>query len=86
MLFVKKRTHEEGTFAFLSCGVNDEEVIGDFASEHTAEEALHSCGFWRSSALIIQFCRKMQNKLSHGDVEGTAKAGKALRYERETLR
>ena len=81
ILFIKERTPEEGTFALLRYGVDDEEVSGrDFASDHTAEEAMHLRAFLRTSALVIQFCRRIQNKFSHGDVEGAVKAGKALSH------
>merc|ERR550539_921636 len=62
-------------------GVDDEETGGrDFAADHTAEEALHLRAFLRTSALVIQFCRRIQTKFSHGDVEGAVKAGKALSH------
>merc|ERR550539_1641723 len=59
----------------------DEEEKGrDLATQHTAEEALHLRAFLRTSALVIQFCRRIQTKFSHGDVEGAVKAGKALSH------
>lgn len=62
-------------------GVDDEEVTGrDFAADHTTEEAMHLRAFLRTSALVIQFCRRIQNKFSHGDVVGAVKAGKALSH------
>merc|ERR1740123_2252782 len=62
-------------------GVDDEEVSGrDLASQHTAEEALHLRSFLRTSALVIQFCRRIQLKFSHADVEGSVKAAKALSH------
>merc|ERR550534_1623278 len=62
-------------------GLDDEEVSGrDLASQHTAEEALHLRSFLRTSALVIQFCRRIQMKFSHADVEGSVKAAKALSH------
>jgi hypothetical protein len=62
-------------------GLDDEEVSGrDLASQHTAEEALHLRSFLRTSALVIQFCRRIQLKFSHADVEGSVKAAKALSH------
>jgi len=62
-------------------GLDDEEVSGrDLASQHTAEEALHLRSFLRTSALVIQFCRRIQLKFSHADVEGAVKAAKALSH------
>merc|ERR1719210_1924126 len=62
-------------------GLDDEEVSGrDPASQHTAEEALHLRSFLRTSALVIQFCRRIQLKFSHADVEGAVKAAKALSH------
>merc|ERR1712156_114808 len=62
-------------------GMDDEEVAGrDLASHHTAEEALHLRSFLRTSALVIQFCRRIQLKFSHADVEGSVKAAKALSH------
>merc|ERR1712147_582101 len=62
-------------------GAEDEEAGGrDFATDHTAEEALHLRAFLRTSALVIQFCRRIQNKFSHADVEGSVKAAKALSH------
>jgi len=34
----------------------------------------------RTSALVIQFCRRIQLKFSHADVEGAVKAAKALSH------
>merc|ERR1712078_486489 len=60
---------------------DDEEVSGrDLATQHTAEEAIHLRSFLRTSALVIQFCRRIQNKFSHGDIEGSVKAAKALSH------
>merc|ERR1719190_155299 len=60
---------------------DDEEVSGrDLATQHTAEEALHLRSFLRTSALVIQFCRRIQLKFSHADVEGAVKAAKALSH------
>merc|ERR1719150_2729034 len=62
-------------------GLDDEEVSGrDLAQQHTAEEALHLRSFLRTSALVIQFCRRIQLKFSHADVEGAVKAAKALSH------
>jgi len=62
-------------------GIDEEEVSGrDLASQHTAEEALHLRTFLRTSALVIQFCRRIQVKFSHADVEGSVKAAKALSH------
>jgi len=62
-------------------GLDDEEVSGrDLAQQHTAEEALHLRSFLRTSALVIQFCRRIQLKFSHADVEGSVKAAKALSH------
>merc|ERR1711970_109696 len=62
-------------------GLDDEEVSGrDLAQQHTAEEALHLRSFFRTSALVIQFCRRIQMKFSHADVEGSVKAAKALSH------
>jgi len=62
-------------------GIDNEEVIGrDLASQHTAEEALHLRSFLRTSALVIQFCRRIQLKFSHADVDGAVKAAKALSH------
>merc|ERR1712141_65780 len=62
-------------------GLDEEEVSGrDLASQHTAEEALHLRTFLRTSALVIQFCRRIQVKFSHADVEGAVKAAKALSH------
>jgi len=62
-------------------GMDNEEVVGrDLASQHTAEEALHLRSFLRTSALVIQFCRRIQLKFSHADVEGAVKAAKALSH------
>lgn len=59
----------------------DEEVSGrDLATQHTAEEALHLRSFLRTSALVIQFCRRIQAKFSHADIEGAIKAAKALSH------
>merc|ERR550539_1937276 len=59
----------------------DEEEKGrDLAQQHTAEEALHLRSFLRTSALVIQFCRRIQLKFSHADVEGAVKAAKALSH------
>merc|ERR1712078_742453 len=60
---------------------DDEEVSGrDLATQHTAEEALHLRSFLRTSALVIQFCRRIQMKFSHADIEGSIKAAKALSH------
>eukprot|EP00494_Astrolonche_serrata_P031277 UN31546 len=62
-------------------GDGDEEVSGrDLTVHHTAEEALHLRSFLRTSALVIQFCRRIQLKFSHADVEGSVKAAKALSH------
>merc|ERR1711933_187598 len=62
-------------------GLEDEDVAGrDLATQHTAEEALHLRSFLRTSALVIQFCRRIQMKFSHADVEGSVKAAKALSH------
>merc|ERR1712051_988990 len=62
-------------------GADDEDISGrDLASSHTAEEALHLRSFLRTSALVIQFCRRIQLKFSHADVEGSVKAAKALSH------
>merc|ERR1712048_1114334 len=62
-------------------GMDDEEVAGrDLAQQHTAEEALHLRSFLRTSALVIQFCRRIQAKFSHTDIEGSIKAAKALSH------
>jgi hypothetical protein len=62
-------------------GLDDEEVSGrDLAQQHTAEEALHLRSFLRTSALVIQFWRRIQLKFSHADVEGSVKAAKALSH------
>merc|ERR1712174_144877 len=62
-------------------GLDDEEVAGrDLAQQHTAEEALHLRSFLRTSALVIQFCRRIQMKFSHADIEGSIKAAKALSH------
>jgi Ca2+-binding EF-hand superfamily protein len=62
-------------------GLDDEEVSGrDLTASHTAEEALHLRSFLRTSALVIQFCRRIQLKFSHADVEGAVKAAKALSH------
>merc|ERR1719216_381917 len=62
-------------------GLDDEEVAGrDLTVHHTAEEALHLRSFLRTSALVIQFCRRIQLKFSHADVEGSVKAAKALSH------
>merc|ERR1712147_260284 len=59
----------------------DEEISGrDLATQHTAEEALHLRSFLRTSALVIQFCRRIQAKVSHTDIEGAIKAAKALSH------
>merc|ERR550539_719247 len=59
----------------------DEEEKGrDLATQHTAEEALHLRSFLRTSALVIQFCRRIQAKFSHTDIEGAIKAAKALSH------
>lgn len=52
----------------------------DYTTNHSAEEALHLRSFLRTSALVIQFCRRIQMKFSHGDVEGSVKAAKALSH------
>jgi len=62
-------------------GENDEELTGrDLTVNHTADEAIHLRSFLRTSALVIQFCRRIQNKFSHGDIEGSVKAAKALSH------
>ena len=62
-------------------GLEDEDVAGrDLATQHTAEEALHLRSFLRTSALVIQFCRRIQMKFSHADIEGSIKAAKALSH------
>jgi len=62
-------------------GGEDESVSGrDLTTHHTAEEALHLRSFLRTSALVIQFCRRIQMKFSHADVEGSTKAAKALSH------
>jgi Ca2+-binding EF-hand superfamily protein len=62
-------------------GLEDEDVAGrDLATTHTAEEALHLRSFLRTSALVIQFCRRIQMKFSHADIEGSIKAAKALSH------
>jgi len=62
-------------------GENDEEMTGrDLTVNHTADEAIHLRSFLRTSALVIQFCRRIQNKFSHGDIEGSVKAAKALSH------
>lgn len=62
-------------------GIEDEDVKGrDLATQHTAEEALHLRSFLRTSALVIQFCRRIQTKFSHADIEGSIKAAKALSH------
>jgi len=63
-------------------GVDDDSDVGgrDYTTQHTAEEALHLRSFLRTSALVIQFCRRIQNKFSHGDVDGAVKASKALSH------
>merc|ERR1712100_688086 len=59
---------------------DDEEQGRDLATQHTAEEALHLRSFLRTSALVIQFCRRIQAKFSHTDIEGSIKAAKALSH------
>jgi len=62
-------------------GGDDEELTGrDLTVNHTADEAIHLRSFLRTSALVIQFCRRIQNKFSHGDIEGSVKAAKALSH------
>jgi hypothetical protein len=63
-------------------GPQEDESIGgrNLAEDHTAEEALHLRSFLRTSALVIQFCRRIQLKFSHGDVDGSVKAAKALSH------
>lgn len=65
-----------------TAGMDDgSDVSGrDYTANHTAEEALHLRSFLRTSALVIQFCRRIQNKFAHGDVEGSIKAAKALSH------
>merc|ERR1711881_518682 len=59
----------------------DESAGGrDLTTHHTAEEALHLRSFLRTSALVIQFCRRIQAKFSHADVDGSVKAAKALSH------
>merc|ERR1739848_545738 len=59
----------------------DDDVGGrDLTTQHTAEEALHLRSYLRTSALVIQFCRRIQLKFSHADVEGAVKAAKALSH------
>merc|ERR1719461_1903712 len=61
--------------------MEDESIGGrNLAEDHTAEEALHLRSFLRTSALVIQFCRRIQLKFSHGDVDGSVKAAKALSH------
>jgi len=63
-------------------GPQEDDTIGgrNLAEDHTAEEALHLRSFLRTSALVIQFCRRIQLKFSHGDVDGSVKAAKALSH------
>lgn len=62
-------------------GGEDEEMTGrDLTVNHTADEGLILRSFLRTSALVIQFCRRIQNKFSHGDIEGSVKAAKALSH------
>jgi hypothetical protein len=61
-------------------GAEDEESGRDLATKHTAEEALHLRSFLRTSALVIQFCRRIQSKYSHTDIDGSIKAAKALSH------
>jgi len=63
-------------------GPQEDDTIGgrNLTEDHTAEEALHLRSFLRTSALVIQFCRRIQLKFSHGDIDGSVKAAKALSH------
>merc|ERR1712066_394718 len=61
-------------------GEEDEMTGRDLTVNHTADESLILRSFLRTSALVIQFCRRIQNKFSHGDIEGSVKAAKALSH------